>query len=237
MTGDQIVAQVLVKLQSESTRQLEGGLTLGDYLKTSLNFCVQDVFSIWPWEWAQQMSAVIPTVNGTMDYTMPANMADIIDIISDTHSIDTPKLDRLPLRTFKVKWAAQLYLPRDKPREYCRLNDTQFRLAPTPNSAYSLTVEGTIRPSTITNFALEVTGIPERYHETLVYGTMSRGAEALKDQGAMQLSATQYQRLAGKMVQDDKKQLDTNYQLQPFMGQGTNYPTEYWSSPFIRGIG
>src|SRR5688500_13426189 len=110
MTGDQIVARALVELQSESTRALEGGTTLGDFLKDSLNFAISDVFSAWPWEWAQVMSAVIPTVNGQMDYTLPTRMADIIDIISDVGAIDTVKLNKMPLRTFKQKWAAQTYL-------------------------------------------------------------------------------------------------------------------------------
>jgi hypothetical protein len=236
VTGDQIVARALVELQSEATRPLEGGTTLGDFLEDSLNFAIGDVFSAWPWEWAQSMSVPIPTANGQMDYVLPTNMADIINIIDNVGSIETRMLNKMPLRTFKQKWAAQSYLPADKPQDYARLNDTQFRLAPTPNSVYNLTIEGTIQPSTIVNFTLPVTAIPERYHESLVYGVSYRGAEALKDQQAQARFEQQFGKQIGKMITDDKRQPDTNFELQPFYASGQIYQTAYWANPFVRTV-
>jgi hypothetical protein len=236
MTGLEIINRALVELQSEGSRQLEAGITLQQFLEVSLNLVVSDVFAMWAFEWALNTPTPVPTIGGTSVYTLPTGMIEVFDIILDTGAIDTRKLTRLPLRTFKTKWAAQAYLPMDKPYNWCQVNDTQFQVAPTPNSAYDMTLTGTVAPAAISDFALPVTIIPLRDHEVLVYGIAKRGAEAIKDPVLPDLMTKSYVQIINRMIQEDKRMPDVEYQLQPFRASPQAQGTNYWANPFVGGI-
>jgi hypothetical protein len=209
-------------------------------LQQSLTIVADDIFDAWVFEWSFTQQPPISCQQGVSVYNIPDSVIETEDIILDTGAIDTRKLRRLPLRTFRYKWAAQKYLPMDKPIEWAQLNDTQFVVAPTPNNSfYTMTVEGASRilPIDPSNYGSEFPIMPSRHHESVVYGLAVRGAEALKDYGLQKELMARYQAIVQRMVVEDKRQPDTEYEFKPFRPQPVMYTTDYWANPFVREIG
>jgi len=239
VTPNDMFNRALVELQSDGSRALETGQTLLGFLQQSLTLVADDVFDAWVFEWSFTTQPPMNTQLGVAVYNVPDEVIEVIDIVLDTGAIDTRKLRRLPLRTFRYKWAALKYLPMDKPIEWCQLSDTQFMVAPRPNnSVYTMTVEGASRVSPVdpSNYGVEFPIMPSRHHESIVYGLALRGAEALKDYGLVEKMTTRYKEIVNRMITEDKRQPDTEYEFKPFRAQPVMYTTDYWANPFVRDV-
>src|SRR5262245_5445325 len=237
MTGQQIINRALIECASEGNRLLESGQTLQAYLQDSMNLAVSDIVTRWPFEWLQTNSMTIPTVINVNQYSFPTDILEILDIVLDTGEVDTRKLKRLPLRRFKTKWAAIQYQPHDKPFEWAALNDIEFLLAPIPDSIYNMYVTGTVHPPPVTNFTVEMTAVPRRYHEGMAFGLAARGCSALREPEMGMKNLGIYEKFIQQMITEDKRQPDVEYEMQPFRAQPVMFTTAYWATPFVRGIG
>jgi len=238
MTGQEILNLAFIEVQSEATRQVEAGQTLGSIATQYLNFCINDLLTLGEiWDWAREIpfSPTIPTVNGTSIYTMPTGCIKLTQIYFDTGAIDSRMLIGLPVATFKQKWAALNYLARDKSVDYCQLDDTRFQVAPIPNAVYTMSITG-LEQSSITDLGLAVTAIPERYHEVLVFGLARRFASAIRDTALFQQNGQMYTERVNRMVAESRRRADINLALQPFVSAPKIYTTDYWANPFVRRV-
>ena len=130
-----------------------------------------------------------------------------------------------------------MYLAQDKPVDSCQANQTTFLVAPVPNSAYKLNLTGSFRPSYITSFTSEVTAVPAQYHQdVVVYGVAMIGAGRLQDDRKLKAAAAQYEAGVKKMIDEDKRQPDLEYSLQPYRASGRGYKSNYWQSPFVQQV-
>lgn len=236
MNGQEMINQALIRMQSEGSRMLETGITLQDFLVQCLDTTCEDITAAWPFEWSVRTPEPIQAIAGNSGYQLPARIVEVIDIILDTGSIDTRKLIKRPLRTFKTKWAALQYLPFDKPTEWAQVNDTGFLVAPIPDSSlYTMSVTGTLKANEV-SLTDGYTFIPVRDHEAIVYGLAMRGAEALRDPALKEDMTKRYGQLIQRMIQEDKRMPDVEYQLAPFRGQPVMFSTAYWANPSVRSM-
>ncbi len=239
MTGQGIIDKALIELASEGSRLLETGRTLQQELQDALNAIVVDDIPVrWPFQFlVGSPASTVATVAGTDLYTVPSGMLEIVEATLDTGAIDARPMTKRPLRTFRKKWANKPYLAQDKPTEYTTVNETTFEVAPIPNAVYTIRMAGTFKPATITVFSTEVTAIPSRYHQTVaVYGVAGFGALKLHDQALAKEKLAMYDAGIQKMIVEDKREPDVEYELRPYRATGTVYTTNYWQSPFVRSV-
>lgn len=238
-TGQEIINGALVELKSEASRPLETGTTLGAELQIALNtICVDDIPVRWPFSFLiGDPPDYIMTVPNQSVYTLEAPMQEIFKVVLDTFDLETRPLTKLPLRRFLIKWANLEYSPQDKPIEWCQINEDKIRVAARPDSIYRLNITGTKIPPRITDFNLQVTAVPTRFHMPIVvYGVAAIGASKIGDETLTQKFIQLYERGVKQMIEDDKRDPDVEYQLQPFRAAGRPFGDAYWNSPFVRSI-
>ena len=237
MTGNDVCNRALVELARDGSTVLENGLTLLQELQDALNRIIDDMVIRWPFEFLIPPAPdVISMVVSQSVYDLADNSVEVVDIVMDTGAIDTRKLDGIPLRRFRSKWAAIQYLPRGKPIEWVQINRTQFQVGPAPDAAYTLRINATKRPQPIVNYGLEITVVPGEFHDALVFGTAMRGAGKVQDFTRLPIIATQYESWIKKMIEDDKRRPDMEFVQQPFRAAPPVYDLSYWASPFIRNV-
>jgi hypothetical protein len=168
---------------------------------------------------------------------LPASMLEIVEIDLDTGAIDSRSLKKLPLRSFRKAWAHLNYEAAHKPIQWTQINETRFQVAPRPDSNYPMYVTGTKIPARITDFSLEVTAVPKRYHESvLVYGLATMGASKIADMDRFKQNGGMYERGIESMVTEAKRDPDVEYEMKPYSPTGGAFTTEYWRQPHVRTL-
>lgn len=239
MTGQTIINKALIELSSEGTRQLETGRTLQQELEDALNtIVVDDLPTRWPFAYlVAEPPSTVSTIIGTSVYNLPSGMLEIVEIVLDTGASDSRPLTKRNLRRFRQEWAAIAFLPQEKSRVWTQINEEKFEIAPRPRAVYTLRLTGTVRPTTITNFAAEVTACPTRWHQNVVvYGVAGIGASKIRDAAKMVEVSGRYELGVQKMVAEEKRDLDVEYELKPFRATAKVFTTEYWKNPFVREV-
>jgi hypothetical protein len=239
VTGQQIVDKALIELASEGTRQLETGRTLAQELQDALNaVVVDDLPTRWPFSYlVGSTPSNVSTVPGQSVYDLPDGMLEIVEVVLDTGTTVTYTLVKRSLRRFMQQWAAVNYLPQTRPTTWAQINEQKFQVAPRPDSVYTLKLTGTFRPSPITNFAAEVTAVPTRWHHNVVvWGVAAIGASRLRDTAAHQRLTQLYELGIQRMIVEEKRDLDIEYEARPFKAVPSIFDVEYWKTPHVREV-
>lgn len=233
-TGTAIINRALVEIATEGTLILEDGRTLTQHLEDALNDTIDDIVVQWPFSFlVGEPPDPVPTVAGTSVYSAPSGSLEVVAVILDTGATDTRKLTKIPLRRFRREWAAIDFLAQGKPRVFTTLNEAKFQVAPRPDAVHTMRVTSTKDPATITDFALEVTAIPNRFHEVLVFGVAGRGALKKQNDGQAVTKFAVYNRGVRKMIEEDQRDPDIEYEMQPFRASGKAFAVDYWKTPFV----